>query len=173
VATVAKQVLILSPVESIRRTRELLITDAGFGAVSVSGTRDLEHVCRRSRFDLVVIGDAYEDSLKQRLAEIVKTHSPGTPILEICRISGVIRGAEHVLYSPEPTELMTTVKGILMPATKIAPEDPASRDEGPRLLPISGRPATPDHAFTARYLELADVALNVKKIKKKPTPPKL
>jgi hypothetical protein len=165
--TVAKQVLILSPVESVRRTRELLITDAGFGAVSVSGTRDLEHVCRRSRFDLVVIGDAYEDSLKQRLAEIVRTHSPGAPILEICRISAVIRGAEHVLYSPEPTELVTTVKGILMPARKIAPEDPASRDEGPRLLPIAGPRGGQEHAFTAKYLELADVALNPKKNKKK------
>jgi hypothetical protein len=168
VRTIPKQVLILSATESLRRTRELLFTEAGFGVVSVSGTRDLEHVCRRSRFDLAIIGDAYQGEQKRRFAEIIRRHSPDTPILEICRISPEIPGPEYVLYSPEPTELVQTVKSALLPAMKIAPEDPASRDEGPRLIPFTSTSAGPEPAFTARYLELADIALNHKKLKKRP-----
>ena len=167
-ATIPKQVLILSVTESLRRTRELLFTEAGFGVVSVSGTRDLEHVCRRSRFDLAIVGDNCEGEHKRRFAEIIRRHSPDTPILELCRFSAEIPGAEHVLYTPEPTDLVQTVKSVLLPAKKIGPEDPASRDEGPRLLlPISPKHAQ-EPAFNARYLELADVALNGKKAKKKP-----
>jgi hypothetical protein len=168
VPTVPKQVLILSATESLRRTRELLFTEAGFGVVSVSGTRDLEHVCRRSRFDLAIVGDAYQGDQKRRFAEIIRRHSPDTPILEICRISPEISGPEYVLYSPEPIELVETVKSALLPAKKIAPEDPASRDEGPRLIPINPKPEAPEPAFSARYLELADIALHGKKAKKKP-----
>jgi hypothetical protein len=168
VATIPKQVLVLSATESLRRTRELLFSEAGFGVVSVSGTRDLEHVCRRSRFDLAIVGDAYEGDQKRRLAEIIRRHSPDTPILEICRVSPEIPSPEHVLYNPEPTELVERVKAALLPARKIAPDDPASRDDGPRLLPFASNAASPEPAFTARYLELADIALNHKKPKKKP-----
>lgn len=168
-APVPKQVLIVSSTESLRRTRELLITEAGFGAVSVNGTRDLEHVCRRSRFDLAVVAALFEDSQKLRFAEIIRQYAIGTPILEICRLSPVIPGVEHILFSPEPTELVDAVHNILLPATKIAPEDPAARDEGPRLIPLAQKAPLADLAFNARYLELADIALGEKKNKKKGT----
>jgi len=167
VAPVPKQVLIVSSTESLRKTRELLLTEAGFGVVSVSGTRDLEHVCRRSRFDLVLVGAVFEDTQKQRFAEIVRRYAIGTPILEVCRLSPVIPGAEHVLFSPEPTELVNSVRNILLPAQKLAPEDPAARDEGPRLIPLASKAPSADLAFNARYLELADIALGEKKPKKK------
>lgn len=169
VAPIPKQILIVSSTESLRRTRELLFSEAGFGVVSVSGSRDLEHVCRRSRFDLAILGYAYEDDQKQRFADIIRLNCPGTPILEICRVSPVISGADHVLHSPEPMELVNSVQNILLPAKKIAPEDPASRDEGPRLIPLASKPAMQEPAFNARYLELADIALGEKKSAKKKT----
>lgn len=165
-----KQLLIISSTEGLRRTRELLLTDAGFGVVSVEGSRDLEHVCRRSRFDLAIVGDAYEAEQKQRFADIIRRHCPGTPLLEMCRISPAITGAEHVLHSPEPTELVNAVKNVLSPAKKFAPDDPASRDEGPRLIPLITKPASGlEMSFNARYLELADTALGLadKKAKRK------
>lgn len=165
---VPKQVLIVSSTESLRRTRELLFAEAGFGVVSVNGPRDLEHVCRRSRFDLAVIGAMFEDAQKFRFAEIVRRYATGTPILEICRLSPVILGAEHTLFSPEPTELVNAVRNILLPAKKIGPEDPAARDEGPRLIPLAQKTPSPDLAFNARYLELADIALGEKRPKKRP-----
>jgi hypothetical protein len=171
VAAIPKQILIVSSTESLRRTRELLFSEAGFGVVSVSGSRDLEHVCRRSRFDLAIVGYAYEDDRKQRFADIIRRNCPGTPILEICRVSPVITGAEHVLHSPEPMELVTSVRNILLPARKIAPDDPASRDEGPRLIPLATKPLMQEPAFSARYLELADIALGEKKSSKKKEKP--
>jgi hypothetical protein len=166
VAQVPKQVLIVSSTESLRKTRELLFSEAGFGVVSVNGTRDLEHVCRRSRFDLAVVGALFEDTQKQRFAEIIRRYAIGTPILEICRLSPVIPGAEHTLFSPEPTELVNAVRNVLLPAQKIAPEDPAARDEGPRLIPLVQKSGLGDLAFNARYLELADIALADKAKKK-------
>jgi hypothetical protein len=173
--TAPKQVLIISATESLRRTRELLLTGAGFGVVSVQGSRGLEHVCRRSRFDLAIVGDGYQSQQKQRFADIIRRHCPGTPLLEICRVSPVITGAEHILYSPEPTELVNTVKNVLSPAKKFAPDDLASRDEGPRLIPLPHKPAgSLEMSFNARYLELADQALGIgdKKSKKKSLGPR-
>jgi hypothetical protein len=170
VAPIPKQILIVSSTESLRRTRELLFSEAGFGVVSVSGSRDLEHVCRRSRFDLAIVGYAYEDEQKQRFTDIIRRNCPGTPILEICRVSPVITGAEYVLHSPEPMELVNSVQNILLPAKKIAPDDPASRDEGPRLIPLAAKPTMQEPSFHARYLELADIALGEKKTNKKKAP---
>jgi len=166
-APIPKQVLIVSSTESLRKTRELLFTEAGFGVVSVNGPRDLEHVCRRSRFDLAVVGALFEDPQKLRFAEIIRRYATGTPILEICRLSPVIPGAEHILFTPEPMELVNTVRNILLPAKKIAPEDPAARDEGPRLIPLEQKAPLNELAFNARYLELADIALGEKKSKKR------
>jgi hypothetical protein len=50
---------------------------------------------------------------------------------------------------------------------KLSPEDPAARDEGPRLIPLrerrkQSRPLIPDE----RYLELADIAIRRKKERK-------
>jgi CheY-like chemotaxis protein len=160
----SKQILVLSPTESVRQTRELLLKEAGYGVVSVTGNRDLEYVCRRSRFDLAIIGDAYEPEQKRRFAEIIRQHGAGTLILEICRISPVIHAPTRVLYTSDPMELLNEVAMLLSPATKIGPDDPASRDEGPRLMPMQNTEAV-DHGFVARYLELADQVLG--KTKKK------
>jgi hypothetical protein len=47
---------------------------------------------------------------------------------------------------------------------KLSPEDPAARDEGPRLLPLRERRAKPRQLATdERYLELADIAIQRKK----------
>jgi CheY-like chemotaxis protein len=164
VATIGKQVLVLSPTESVRRTRELLLSEAGYAVVSVTGPRDLEFVCRRSRFDLAIIGDAYEPEQKRRFAEIIRHHGPGTPLLEICRISPVIHAPESVLYSSDPTELLGAVAQAFSPAQKIAPGDPASRDDAPRL--VSFKSGDTDQGFAARYLELADQVLGTKARKK-------
>lgn len=50
---------------------------------------------------------------------------------------------------------------------KLSPEDPAARDEGPRLIPLrerrkKSRPLVPDE----RYLELADIAIRRKEERK-------
>jgi hypothetical protein len=64
---------------------------------------------------------------------------------------------------------MQTHRGKPNPAQKISPEDPAARDEGPRLIPLrerrtKPRPLAPDE----RYLELADIAIYHKKKSEQP-----
>ena len=50
---------------------------------------------------------------------------------------------------------------------KISPEDPAARDEGPRLIPLRERRKQPRLLEPdRRYLELADIAILCKKQRK-------
>ncbi len=63
---------------------------------------------------------------------------------------------------------MQTDRDKLNSAQKLSPEDPAARDEGPRLIPLrerrkQPRPLVPDE----RFLELADVAIQPKKSRKR------
>lgn len=108
-----KQILNVAGTEALRKTRELMLTQAGFLVVSASTTRELSHVCRRTVFDLAVVGHAFEEEQKVKLAETIRQLCPNLPILEICRISPVIPGVEHVLRTPDPGELVREVNRIL------------------------------------------------------------
>ena len=81
--------------------------------VSASTLREISHVCRRSKFDLVVVGHAFEESEKLAIGEILRKDAPGTPILEICRVSRVLPQAQYVLHSPEPGDLVQEIKNIV------------------------------------------------------------
>jgi hypothetical protein len=53
------------------------------------------------------------------------------------------------------------------PLQKISPEDPAARDDGPRLIPLRERRRQPRLLEPdRRYLELADIAMRPKKQRK-------
>lgn len=47
-----------------------------------------------------------------------------------------------------------------IPPRKLPPEDPAARDEGPRLIPLRERRDQPRLFEPEHYLELADVAIH-------------
>lgn len=52
---------------------------------------------------------------------------------------------------------------------KLSPEDPAARDEGPRLIPFRERRTQPRPLVAdERYLELADIAIYHNKKRKQP-----
>lgn len=108
-----KQILNVAGTEALRKTRELMLTQAGFLVISASNTRELSHVCRRTVFDLAVVGHAFEEDQKLKIGETIRQLSPNLPILEICRISPVIPGVEHVLRTPDPAELVREVNRIL------------------------------------------------------------
>jgi DNA-binding NtrC family response regulator len=113
-----KQILSVAGTEALRKTRELLLTQAGFLVVSAMTSREINHVCRRTVFDLAVVGHAFEDDQKLKAAETIRQVSPQLPILEICRISPLIPGAEYVLHNPEPEELVKEVNRILRPGAE-------------------------------------------------------
>ena len=112
-----KQILSVAGTEALRKTRELLLTQARYLVVSAATTREVNHVCRRTVFDLAIVGHAFEDVEKLKLAEAIRLASPRLPILEICRISPIIPGVEYVLRNPEPGELVKEVNRILRPGT--------------------------------------------------------
>jgi hypothetical protein len=110
-----KHILNISTIENLRRTRAMMLEGAGFNVTSAATLRETEHICRRAAFDLVVIGQNYSGDEKRRIAASVRTILPGTPILELCRISPEINSPDHVLYDPTPEELVDYVQRLLLP----------------------------------------------------------
>lgn len=108
-----KQILSVAGTPALSKTRELLLKQGGFLVVSATTTRELSHVCRRTVFDLAVVGHAFEEDQKRMMAELIRQLCPGLPILEICRISPVIPGVEYVLRTPDPADLVREVNRIL------------------------------------------------------------
>lgn len=108
-----KQILSVAGTEALRKTRELLLKQAGYLVVSAMTTRELNHVCRRTVFDLAIVGHAFEEDQKRKVAEVIRQLCPGLPILEICRISPVVPGVEYLLRNPDPDELVKEVNRIL------------------------------------------------------------
>jgi hypothetical protein len=110
-----KHILNLAPVESLRRTRAMMLEGAGFNVTSAGNLRETEHICRRASFDLVIIGQNFENEEKRRVAVAVRTILPQATILELCRISPEVQSPDHVLYDPTPEELVDFVQRLLVP----------------------------------------------------------
>jgi CheY-like chemotaxis protein len=110
-----KHILNIVPVDNLRRTRAMLLEDAGFNVTSAGTLREAEHICRRAGFDLILIGQNFSGEDKRRLAQSVRTLLPQTPILELCRISPEVQSPDHVLYDPTPEELVDFVQRLLVP----------------------------------------------------------
>ena len=93
----------------------MMLEAAGFTVTSAASLRETEHICRRTGFDLVIIGQNFSDDEKRRIASSVRTILPHAPILELCRISPEIQSPDHVLYDPSPEDLVDFVQRLLLP----------------------------------------------------------
>jgi DNA-binding response OmpR family regulator len=113
---VDKQILSIAEDESVRRTKHLLLEQIGFSVVSVGTLREVEYVINKSRFDLVILGREVNENLKRSVTSAIRVRLPQTPILELCNVSPVISGADHVLYNPSPADLAEAVKSICLPS---------------------------------------------------------
>jgi hypothetical protein len=110
-----RHILNISSIETLRRTRAMVLEEAGFNVTSAASLRETEHICRRASFDLIVIGQNFSGDDKRRIATAVRTILPGAQILELCRISPEIQSPDHVLYDPTPEELVEFVQRLLLP----------------------------------------------------------
>ncbi|HUQ49606.1 MAG TPA: response regulator [Terriglobales bacterium] len=108
-----KHILNVAATEALRETRELLLKQMGYLVVSATNIRELSHVCRRSLFDLAIIGHGFDPAKKKRIAAIIRQHCPGTPLLEMCRVSPEIPDSEFVLHGADPQDLVNEVNAIL------------------------------------------------------------
>jgi CheY-like chemotaxis protein len=110
-----KHILNVSIADNLRRTRAMVLEEAGFNVTSAANLREAEHVCRRAAFDLIIIGQGFSGDDKRRIASAVRTLLPAAPILELCRISPEINSPDHVLYDPSPDDLVDFVQRLLVP----------------------------------------------------------
>lgn len=108
-----KQILCIAEDPAVRQTKHMVLEQIGFSVVSVGSLREVEYVSHRSKFDLAIIGRSFAEPVKRSIADSVRRNLPDTPILEMCNVSPVISGADHVLHSHNPEDLAEKVKLIL------------------------------------------------------------
>lgn len=111
----------------VRKTKQMVLEHVGANVTAIGTVRELQFLTARSVFDLVIVGRSVGEEAKRKVADAVRRNMPKTPILEICDVSPVITGADHVLHSHDPEDLAEMVKAILQsrPPVYDAPETPA------------------------------------------------
>lgn len=109
----AKHILCVVEDPIVRQTKKMVLEHIGFAVMDVGTLREVEYVTSRSAFDLAIIGRSLSEESKRLMADAIRRNVPGTPILEMCNVSPVITGADHVLRSTNPEDLAEMVKMIL------------------------------------------------------------
>jgi DNA-binding response OmpR family regulator len=108
-----KHILVYAEDAAVRRTKELILENAGFNVIAVGTFREVEYVASRSIFDLVILGRTVAAENKRLAAQTVKRKQPNTSILEICDFKQCVDNPDYVLHNSNPEELMEMVKSIL------------------------------------------------------------
>ena len=107
-------VLSISYDESLLRTREWLLSAAGFSVTSALGFTDAAAHCRNSAYDLVIVGHSIPRKDKAALIEQIRMHNH-TRVLSLRRQGeDSIPGADLSVESSEgPDALIAAVKTVL------------------------------------------------------------
>jgi CheY-like chemotaxis protein len=79
-----RRILSVSYDQSLLLTREMLLSGAGFQVTSVRTLRDALECCKRSQFDLIIVGHSIPQRDKRELVKEVREVSPA-PLLSIRR----------------------------------------------------------------------------------------
>jgi DNA-binding response OmpR family regulator len=96
------RILLASGEESLRRTRQLILEQAGYEVVSALGVAAALRQCADSTFDLLVIGHSIPDEHKRTLVDTFR-RSTTAPIVCITPSSGCpVKGVDsHIETLPE------------------------------------------------------------------------
>jgi DNA-binding response OmpR family regulator len=99
--------------ESLQRTRQMILVNAGYVAVSALGFVAAQSLCTDRSFDLIIIGHTLPTADKLALIKIIKEAS-GTAVLCL-RNSGVPvpPGADYSTDRTDPEGLVEAVKAAL------------------------------------------------------------
>ena len=108
-----KPILSISYEQSLLLTREMLLSDAGFQVTPAKTLRDALECCRKSKFDLIIVGHSIPKNDKQEVVKQIRQLS-SAPVLSIRR-----HGEEPL---PEATYSIASIAGpeALLEAVKEA-----------------------------------------------------
>ena len=76
-----KPILSISYEQSLLLTREMLLSDAGFEETSARTHRDALECCRKSKFDLIIVGHSIPKNDKQEVGQADQTIEFGSGTL--------------------------------------------------------------------------------------------
>jgi DNA-binding response OmpR family regulator len=106
-----KNILSVSQTDSLRKTRQLVLENAGYSVSSPTDLNEIEEVCKTIKFDVAVIGYTFEPSTKCTIADIIRKYCPTAPIVELTH--GYPEIPDSVPSNPDAPELVATVQAIL------------------------------------------------------------
>jgi DNA-binding response OmpR family regulator len=100
--TVLPNVLNTGSDKTLTEARAAALQQAGHAVVTVTNEIDLLHACKRTRFDVAVIGQALSTMPKHRVLSLVRTHCRKALILELytAREGKTLRDADDWLEVP-------------------------------------------------------------------------
>jgi CheY-like chemotaxis protein len=109
----APHILCVSSDPSLLATRKMVLEQAGFIVTAASGERVVADVCRKSRFDVVLIGYKLQNQEKLRIAETVRLVCGPVPVVEISVMQPVIQDATHLPSLCQPEELIAAIGKVV------------------------------------------------------------
>ncbi len=68
---------------SILATRRLILEAAGHKVFTVTDERALHTLCKEHRFDVAVVGQAVDNTIKRRIGALMRTNCPHVKVLEL------------------------------------------------------------------------------------------
>ena len=108
----APTVLSISYNESLLRTRELILSAAGFHVTSAFGFTEATEHCRNG-FDLVIIGHSLPFRDKAALIAQIRTRNHSR-ILSLCRPGEIpIEGVDHSVDAWSPDVLIAAARSVV------------------------------------------------------------
>jgi DNA-binding NtrC family response regulator len=112
VAVSNKTILIVSTVESIRSTRQLILQQAGYSVTAVGEWHELETACASLGYDLVILGQSLTPSFKRDAAAFLKAHCPNSAILEIYVVSPVLNDGTNTFRASSPLDPRELIRAV-------------------------------------------------------------
>jgi CheY-like chemotaxis protein len=101
---------------SLMKTRQLILERAGHTVLPASNSRELEKVCSKHKFDVVIIGQSTPARLKREHIAIIRRFCPTSKVLELYPpyVGKILDDADAWLEMPpeSPEQLIATVNRL-------------------------------------------------------------
>ena len=107
----SRKILCISATDAILQTRKLLLERHHYEVVPALNFKEVEEACKRSNFDLALIGHDIEPKIKKAIGVKIREHRPDSPIVEMCRYSPEIEGSIFTT-TESPAELLQTIAEV-------------------------------------------------------------
>ena len=103
------RILSIARDQEVAQARESALKNAGFDVMSARDFRELTNLCKRERFQLAIIGHAFDPDIKRAVAGILHECKPTPAILEIFEEEPVLENTSAALGSTDVQDLVRQV----------------------------------------------------------------